>query len=108
MEEMDAITRRILDYDELNEEAVYLQIWASQKVNNIYQAKFNYNLFLAKYLETMGELYPMSFDQFKHSLCRNYLKQQFVFSSLVEHQKSAILLNRDTRQTFYLCHGFNL
>jgi two-component SAPR family response regulator len=64
MEEMDAITRRILDYDELNEEAVYLQIWASQKVNNIYQAKFNYNLFLAKYLETMGEPYPMSFDQF--------------------------------------------
>lgn len=64
LEEMDAITRRIFDYDELNEEAVYLQIWTSQKVNNTYLAKFNFNSFSAKYLENMGEPYPMTFEEF--------------------------------------------
>ncbi len=63
-EEIDAIAQRILDYDDLNEEAVYLQIWAFQRVNNIYLAKFNFTSFSSKYMEIMGEPYPMNFDQF--------------------------------------------
>lgn len=64
LKEIDAIARRILDYDDLNEEALYLQIWALLKVNNTYLAKFNFNSFSTKYLENMGEPYPMTFEQF--------------------------------------------
>lgn len=67
LKEIENIALRILDYDDLNDEAIYLQIWALQKVNNLHLAKFNFNLFVKKYESSMGEPYPMDFAQFnKH------------------------------------------
>jgi two-component SAPR family response regulator len=40
--EIEKIAQRILDYDDLNEEAIYLQVWALQKTNNINLARFNF------------------------------------------------------------------
>ncbi len=62
--EIEKIARRILDYDDLNEEAIYLQIWALQKNNNLNLAKFNFTSFTKKYENSFGEPYTMSFSQF--------------------------------------------
>ncbi|HKI88904.1 MAG TPA: LamG-like jellyroll fold domain-containing protein, partial [Draconibacterium sp.] len=64
LEEIDAISRRILDYDDLNEEAIYLQIWSLQQTNNLHVAKFNFTTFCNKYRENLNEEYPMNFDEF--------------------------------------------
>jgi DNA-binding SARP family transcriptional activator len=65
--EIEKITRRILDYDDLNEEAIYLQIWALQKNNNLNLAKFNFTSFTKKYENSFGEPYQLNFTQFnKH------------------------------------------
>ena len=64
MEEIDAIARRILDYDDLNEEAIFLQIWSLQQTSNLHLAKFNFTTFSTKYRENMNEEYPMNFDEF--------------------------------------------
>ena len=64
LDEIDAISRRILDYDDLNEEAIFLQIWSLQQSNNIHLAKFNFTSFCAKYRENLNEDYPMNFDEF--------------------------------------------
>jgi len=64
LDEIDAISRRILDYDDLNEEAIFLQIWSLQQTNNIHLAKFNFTSFCAKYRENLNEDYPMNFDEF--------------------------------------------
>lgn len=64
LDEIDAISRRILDYDDLNEEAIFLQIWSLQQTNNIHLAKFNFTSFCAKYRENLNEDYPMKFDEF--------------------------------------------
>ncbi len=64
LEEIDAISRRILDYDDLNEEAIYLQIWSLQQTNNLHLAKFNFTTFCNKYRENLNEDYPMNFDEF--------------------------------------------
>jgi two-component SAPR family response regulator len=65
--EIEKIAQRILDYDDLNEEAIYLQIWALQKTNNINLAKYNFSSFTKKYESSFGEPYPMNFSQFnKH------------------------------------------
>ena len=64
MEEIDAIARRILDYDDLNEEATFLQIWSLQQTNNLHLAKFNFATFCTKYRENLNEEYPMNFDEF--------------------------------------------
>ena len=64
LEGVDSISKRILDYDDLNEEAIYLQIWALQKANNSHLAKFNFKSFSAKYEENLGEPFSMNFEQF--------------------------------------------
>lgn len=64
IDHIDSIAKRILDYDDLNEEAIYLQIWVLQRTNNTHLAKFNFKSFCGKYQENMGESYPMNFDQF--------------------------------------------
>jgi hypothetical protein len=62
--EIEKIARRILDYDDLNEEAIFLQIWALQKNNNLNLAKFNFTSFTKKYENNFGEPYSMNFSQF--------------------------------------------
>jgi hypothetical protein len=62
--EIEKIAQRILDYDDLNEEAIYLQVWALQKTNNINLARFNFGSFAKKYESSFGEPYPMNFVQF--------------------------------------------
>ncbi len=64
LEKLDAISKRILDYDDLNEEAIFLQIWVLQKTNNVHLAKFNFKSFCTKYENNMGEPFSMDFDQF--------------------------------------------
>ncbi len=61
---IEKVAQRILDYDDLNEEAIYLQVWAQQKANNSNLAKFSFNSFAKKYESSMGESYPMNFSQF--------------------------------------------
>jgi two-component SAPR family response regulator len=63
-EQIDAIARRILEYDELNEEATYLQIWTFQQNKNSNLANFHFQSFCTKYHETLGEKYPMDYQQF--------------------------------------------
>ncbi len=62
--EIEKIAQRILDYDDLNEEAIFLQVWSLQKSNNINLAKFNFTSFTKKYEASFGEPYPMNFQQF--------------------------------------------
>ncbi|QIA06336.1 LamG-like jellyroll fold domain-containing protein [Draconibacterium halophilum] len=64
--EVEKVSQRILDYDDLNEEALYLQIWALQKANNLHLAKFNFESFCSKYEKTMGESFSMKFKEFTH------------------------------------------
>lgn len=64
LEQIDSISKRILDYDELNEEALFFQIWVLQKTNNSHLAKFNFKSFCQKYEESMGEEFQLAFDQF--------------------------------------------
>ena len=61
---IEKIAQRILDYDDLNEEAIYLQVWALQKANNPNLAKFSFNSFIKKYEANMGEPYLMNYQQF--------------------------------------------
>ena len=64
---IEKIANRILDYDDLSEEAIYLQIWALQKANNIHMAKFNFESFCKKYENSFGEPYSMDFPTFVKS-----------------------------------------
>lgn len=64
LSEIEKIAQRILDYDDLNEEAIYLQVWALQKTNNSNLAKFNFTSFTRKYESSFGEPYPMNYTQF--------------------------------------------
>lgn len=61
---VEALAKRILEYDDLNEEATWLQVWTLQQTNNLHQAKYHFNSFCANYAETLGEPYPMNFDRF--------------------------------------------
>lgn len=61
---IEKIAQRILDYDDLNEEAIYLQVWALQKANNPNLAKFSFSSFIKKYEANMGEPYRMNYQQF--------------------------------------------
>ena len=67
LNEIEKIAKRILDYDDLSEEAIYLQIWALQNANNSHLAKFNFELFCKKYEESFGEPYHMNFSGFVKS-----------------------------------------
>jgi two-component SAPR family response regulator len=64
LDKIEAISRRILEYDDMSEEAVYMQIMVLQKTNNIHLARFNFKSFLAKYKENLGEEYPFNFEEF--------------------------------------------
>ncbi len=64
LEEIDAISKRILDYDDMNEEAIFLQAWSLQQTNNMHLAKFNFTTFCSKYKENLNEEYPMDFESF--------------------------------------------
>jgi two-component SAPR family response regulator len=64
---VEALARRILEYDDLNEEATWLQVWTLLQENNIHQAKFQFNSFCTKYKENLGEPYPMDFEQFNQN-----------------------------------------
>ncbi len=66
LKQIEKVAQRILEYDDLNEEAVFLQIWALQKANNLHLAKFNFSSFAKKYEQNMGEPFQMSFSQFNH------------------------------------------
>ncbi|WP_297089239.1 LamG-like jellyroll fold domain-containing protein [uncultured Draconibacterium sp.] len=66
LKELEKVAQRIIDYDDLNEEAIYLQIWALQKANNPHLARFNFDSFCAKYEKSMGEAYSMDFKAFTH------------------------------------------
>lgn len=70
VQEVDTIAKRILEYDDLNEEATFLQIWALQKNNNQHMAKFNFDSFKTKYREMLGEEFTMSFDEFTRQYSR--------------------------------------
>ncbi len=61
---IEKVAQRILDYDDLNEEATYLQIWALQKANNSHLAKFNFNSFCSRYEKNFAEPYKMNFREF--------------------------------------------
>lgn len=71
--EIEKIARRILDYDDLNEEAIYLQIWALQKNNNLNLAKFNFTSFTKKYESSFGEPYSMNFSQFNQHFEKGFI-----------------------------------
>lgn len=64
LQEIEKVAQRILEYDDLNEEAIYLQVWAQQKAGNTNLAKFNFNSFAKKYESAMGESYPLNFAKF--------------------------------------------
>ena len=64
--EIEDISKGILEYDELNEEAVWLQIWCLRQKNNMHQAKFYFDTFRAHYAESMAEPYPFNFEQFNN------------------------------------------
>ena len=64
LKQIEKIAQRILEYDDLNEEAVYLQIWALQKANNLHLAKFNFTSFAKKYEQNMGEPFQLNFSEF--------------------------------------------
>ncbi len=71
--EIEKIARRILDYDDLNEEAIYLQVWALQKNNNLNLAKFNFTSFTKKYEISFGEPYAMNFSQFNQHFEKGFI-----------------------------------
>ena len=71
--EIEKIAQRILDYDDLNEEAIYLQVWALQKTNNSNLAKYNFTSFTKKYENSFGEPYPMNFSQFNQHFEKGFI-----------------------------------
>jgi len=68
LKELENVAQRILDYDDLSEEAVFLQIWSQQKAGNSHMAKFHFESFCTRYEKALGEKFGMSFNQF----IRNY------------------------------------
>ncbi|MFV0592030.1 MAG: LamG-like jellyroll fold domain-containing protein [Draconibacterium sp.] len=62
--DVEKVAQRMLDYDELSEEAVSLQIWAHQQANNSYLAKFQFDSFCTRYKKSMGESYHLNFNEF--------------------------------------------
>lgn len=63
-QKVDALAKRILEYDDLNEEAIYLQIWTLQQAKNTHLAKFHFDSFRSKFHDSMGENYEMDYNQF--------------------------------------------
>jgi two-component SAPR family response regulator len=63
-QKVDALAKRILEYDDLNEEAIYLQIWTLQQANKTHLARFHFDSFRTKFHNSMGENYQMDYNQF--------------------------------------------
>ena len=61
---LEALAKRILEYDDLNEEAVWMQVWVLHQMKNTHQAKYHFESFSTKYKNNLGENYPMNFEQF--------------------------------------------
>ncbi|RIH65884.1 hypothetical protein D1164_06350 [Mariniphaga sediminis] len=68
---IEALAKRILEYDDLNEEAIWLQVWVLRQTNNMHQAKFHFESFCLKYHASLGEKFPMNFEEFN----KNYQEQ---------------------------------
>jgi len=64
LSKIDAIADRILEYDDLNEEAIWLKSKTLLDANNVHLAKFHFESFSSRYKETFGEPYPKNFNQF--------------------------------------------
>lgn len=64
LKDVERVAQRILEYDELSEEAVYLQVWTQQKANNSHMAKFQFESFCSRYEKSMGEKFSMQFEEF--------------------------------------------
>ena len=64
LSKIDAIADRILEYDDLNEEAIWLKSKTLLDANNLHLAKFHFESFYSRYKETFGEPYPKNFNQF--------------------------------------------
>lgn len=64
LKETEKIAQRILEYDDLNEEAIFFQAWALQNSDNLHLAKFNFNSFCSKYEKVLGEPFQMNFNEF--------------------------------------------
>jgi len=64
LKDVDNVAKRILDYDNLSEEAVHLQVWSQQMAKNTHLAKFHFDSFCTRYEKSMGQKYGMSFKQF--------------------------------------------
>ncbi len=67
LKDVERVAQRILDYDELSEEAVYLQIWTQQKANNSHMARFQFESFCTRYEKSMGEKFSMRLEEFIRS-----------------------------------------
>lgn len=61
---LEAISKRILNYDDLNEEAIFLQIWVLNKRDDSHLAKYNFTSFRAKYMKIMGEEFALDYNDF--------------------------------------------
>ena len=66
LSEIEAISKGILGYDALNEEAVWLHIWCLRQENNIHQAKFYFENFRTRYADSLAEPYPLNYEQFSN------------------------------------------
>jgi len=64
LKEVEDVAQRILDYDDLSEEAVYLQIWSQKKAGNSHLAKYHFDSFCSRYEKAMGEKYIATFSEF--------------------------------------------
>ena len=64
LKNVENVAERILDYDNLSEEAVYLQIWSQRMARNTHLAKFHFEAFCTRYKKSMGEQFSMSFNEF--------------------------------------------
>ena len=64
LKDVENVAERILDYDNLSEEAVYLQIWSQKMAKNAHLAKFHFEAFCTRYEKSMGEQFSMNFNEF--------------------------------------------
>lgn len=64
LKDVENIAQRILDNDNLSEEAVSLQVWSQKMAGNMHLAKFHFESFCARYEKSMGQKFEMNFNQF--------------------------------------------
>jgi len=64
LSKINAIADCILEYDDLNEEAIWLKTKILLDAKNVHLAKFHFESFSLRYQETFGEPYKRDFNQF--------------------------------------------